>query len=299
MGYDPNAYVSEAGNVAPDEQHLPPIASQQQQRVDAAFAEVQQHAVQAKRELDLMTQARVRFAKAALYEQIIEGQLFEGDDPVTIEVENEFKDFAEQQLMVLLGMQAEKGKAAGQLEEEEVTVLKLFAAKLLGRPANIPRPEAPAAPALKPRMAVAPTPQQGQLAAPKRGRGRPPGTGKNQRAAQAAMEQQRIAQYQPPAPQMMEPQQRVAPQPPPAPPAFLAPQGATRMVEMPDGSKKEVSVQAGQVRPVTGPKPLPMPSPAEMVTIAAAHGEAAHRAIDNSFRNGGEMAPIIPVNLNQ
>jgi hypothetical protein len=276
MPFDPEAYPAEELAAQQAAVNVPTLAAQQQARIDAAYNQVAQHAEEAKKELDLLTQARVRFAKAQLYEQIIEGQIFEGDDALTLEVEAEFKDFAERQLMVLLGIEQEGAPNAARLDEDEVNVLKLFAAKLLGKTASIPRPEPVVARQVAPKPVPAPAPAAGQLAAPKRGRGRPPGTGKHQRAAAAlAAQNQR-----------------------PAVPAMLSGQPAqeVKTVQLPNGTIKQVSVQTGQVKPAEGPKPLPMPSPDEMIAQAAAQGDAGLRAIQGAMRKSSELPPVIPIN---
>lgn len=273
---DPEAFAASEDAVEPAAIHVKVDASAalraQQARIDAALRDIEDKEREAldaaTAQLSLMNEARVRFAKAALYEQIIEGQLFEGDDPVTIEVENEFKAFAEEQLMMLLGIQSEKQKRnASPFDDDQENVLKLFANKMLGRPAAIPRPTEAPKPAgqLQPRPAPAPVPAGGTLAAPKRGRGRPPGTGKNQRAAAAAnLAAQQGAQQA----LIIPPVARAAPKQDPAATTVKE----TRTVTLPNGQIREVPVERGQVRPTGGPKPVPMPSPDEMIATAAQHG---------------------------
>lgn len=269
MAFDPEAYGGS-------------LADQQQQRVDAAYQEMQKQeqaaVVAVQREVDLMTEARTRFAKAALYEQIIEGELFQSDDPISLEVEQEFKTFAEERLRILLGMETEK--AASRLEEDEVAVLKLFAAKLMGRSAAIPRPAAVEAPKLaapRPPVAVPGPVVPAQLAPPKRGRGRPPGTGKNQRAQAEAMAAA-LAQRQAMQKAVQELNAR------------------NRQVSVPDpvATVKQVAAAAataktGQIVPSAGePRPLPMPSPDEMVAQAAEVGESTYKAQLHKMRNPPE-----------
>lgn len=292
MPYDESAY-------GPSPEEL-----QQQQRVDAAFNEMRGSAADAEvlAEVDLMTEARTRFAKAALYEQIIEGQLFEGNDPVTLAVEDEFKTFAEERLRILLGMESEgQTTSKAKFEQDEFEVLRLFAAKLLGRPASIPRPETAKLTAPRPTTAPPASPQ-GQLAAPKRGRGRPPGTGKHQRAQAAAAAQQRTAPVPPPQrpPQATGVNLWQPKQPAPAPTALpklpvpaADPQATkTQTVQLPNGQVREVPIQrfGGQVREAPtgiwdphGPKP--MPSPDEQIAQAQALGEMGARAFDAKVRD--------------
>ena len=256
-------------------QFVPSLQNQQQARIDAVYNEMSDTASETRREIDLMTEARTRFAKAALYEQIIEGMLFEGNDSVTLEVENEFKEFAESRLRVLLGIEAEKKHLAG-LEEEEVTILKLFAAKLLGRPVSVPRPENVKTIGLvtQPRVAP-PAPPVGQLAQPKRGRGRPPGTGKYQRQGQGQTQNQPTQaqtqnQNQNPNPnyisQQPQNQQNQQNQP------------TKVLVTLPNGTQREVSVQKKIVPTDNDIKPLPMPNEDEMVMKAMIDGERAAKA---------------------
>lgn len=270
-GYDPDVYVSEA---------TPSIQLQQRQRVDAVLNEyVAGNAVsEVQKEMDLMTEARTRFAKAALYEQMITGQLFEGDDPVTLEVENEFKEFAEERLMVLLGMQAEKASKDVSFDSEQVEALRMLADKILKR--QVPVLTAPA-----PQKAAPPV---GQLAAPKRGRGRPPGPSKK-----AAPPPVHRTQFTRPPP--LAPPSAVVTQPdPPANPS----QPEKKTITLPNGQVKEVQVSKGQVR---GVGVLPMPSPDEMVAIAQAHGEAAYRNHGSLMNAKAELAeatiPRVVVNV--
>jgi hypothetical protein len=252
---DPDAY----GVPSPEERNTP------RARIDAAIAEMHEDtrkaAEEAQRELDLMTEARTRFAKAALYEQIIEGQLFEGDDAVTLAVEDEFKAFAEERLMVLLGMQPDRKKSDASFDDEEVNVLKLFAAKMLKRDISIPTKTTAPATLAPVRVAKPAPPSVGALAAPKRPRGRPPGTGKNQRAAAAAQAPMRAPRQDLPV---------------------------TKMVTLPNGEVKQTQVQPVQVKPsmaAPGPKPLPMPSPDEMVANAMVVGDAGLRKSESKFIN--------------
>lgn len=250
--------------------------NEQQARIDAAINEMaekeREAAESTRRELEMMNEARTRFAKAALYEQLIEGQLFEGNDPLTLQVEEEMKAFAEERYMALLGLQSNK-KVEAQLDDEEVGVLKMFAAKLLGRQVSMPRYETPQV-AVKPVVPAAPP--AAALAAPKRGRGRPPGTGKNQKAAAALAAQQAQApdQVVRTADQSATTNQVAVTSP------------TTRQVSLPNGKTVTVQVQPSQVRPTgPGPKPVPMPSPEEMVGLAMAAGEAGFRDNANKLQN--------------
>lgn len=306
MPFDPEAYATDETVVPVQMRHAAPsLRVQQQSRMDAVLDEMQaaerEAAEAAQAQMNRMTEARNRFAKAALYEQLIEGQIFEGDDPVTLQVEEEIKNFVEERLMVLLGMAPEqqKAKAFDILDEDEVTVLKLFAAKMLGRQAAIPKPAVeavkpqPPKPVLAAPRPVAPTaPAAPSLAAPRR-RGRPPGTGKHQRAAAAAAQQ---VAPPPPAPTPAPAPQRVAPPVPQRTPVPTVDPSATspgqRTVQLPNGEVRVVSGQTGQAKPV-GRRPLPMPSPDEQIAKAAYEGDAVLKQLEQSIRNGDVTQPTV------
>lgn len=269
------------------------VQSAQNTRMDEMLqqmAAAEQEAVQsAQAQFSIKTEVRTRFAKAALYEQIIGGQLFEGDDDVTLAVEAEFKDFAEERLMALLGIQPEKKKAESLLEEDEVSVLKMFAAKLLGRPASIPRPTAETKSATLAPVRAAPVQAPivtGVLAAPKRGRGRPPGTGKHQRAAAAALAPDPLrAQAEAIHAQRLARARAQAAEPQAMLPPVALPEEAVRL--LPNG---QIAPPSSSKRVITGAtKPVPMPSPEEMVAKAMMDGEAAAAGV----RIGGSTAASV------
>jgi hypothetical protein len=207
--------------------------------------------------MDLQTEAERRLSKANLYQQILDGQLFEGEDPVALEVEEEFRAFAEERLAILLGIKLDKktAEAVSEFAPEEVEALKRLAARMLGRNVAIAKPaEAQLA---APRV-MAPTPAS-SLAAPapvRRGRGRPPGTGKHQIAAKKAAEVTAPTS----TPQLALP----APDP--------VVKTEKMKVTLPDGREVETTVQKGQVRP-PDPKRKPMPSPDEAVAFLAMQNE--------------------------
>lgn len=273
MSFDPDAYPGE--QLASRLPNTPPQSSQA--RVDAVYAQMTAQADSAaadvKREVDLMTEARVRFAKASLYEQIIEGQLFQSDDQITLEVENEMKTYAEQQLRRLLNIEDEANPTQ-KLEEEEITVLKMFAAKMLGRPASIPRPNDPPKVIQVRPLAVPVLPPTPVLAAPKRGRGRPPGTGKNQRA-QVPQDGQNT---------------RTVPSATNRRPDPVA----TRPVQPQPQSNRTPSGQVANQVMDHDQKPLPMPSPDEMVAQAAEQGDRGLRAQGLKMRNPDSHVQITP-----
>ncbi|WNM70297.1 hypothetical protein [Myxococcus phage Mx1] len=254
----------------------PVTFSTREEAIDDVLQDIdarEREAIQATRaKMDLMNAARLRFAKAQLYEQIIEGQLFEGDDSVTLEVENEFKEFAEQRLAKLLGLDGPEEKKGPKLEAQEITVLKALASQIMSRSPPAPQVQEQSKPAslvVQPRPPTAPT--TGSLAQPKRGRGRPPGTGKNQRAAAAAaVARTEDKPKQDPHVGRWQSQQESKPAP-------VQDNEEVRTVTLPNGERREVTVQKAQARPLPSagsPKPLPMPSPQEQVAIAMHHGEA-------------------------
>lgn len=254
-GYDPDVYVSQA---TPSIQHL------QHQRINDVLKEVVSNTEvsEVQKEMDLMTEARIRFAKAALYEQMITGQLFEGEDPVTLEVENEFKEFAEKQLMVLLGISSNKVLKAdpkNHFDDEQVEALRMLADKILKRQVNVTQATPP------------PQPQVGQLAPPKRGRGRPPGSTKKVETLPTPLPRQFS---RPTTTQPTHPQQVVNENVKQDPQANVNTSSEKKSITLPNGQVKEVVVSKGQVR---GSSVLPMPSPDEMIALAQAHGEMAYR----------------------
>lgn len=274
----------------PEETPGQPVQSmqaQQQARMDAVLTQVTNQPAP-KQEVDLMAQARERFAKAALYEQIIEGQLFEGDDEVTLAVEEEFKAFAEERMAILLGMKQPKEDLAAQFTPDELAYVKAWIGflkkkKVLSdsdlaehrkaQPAATPTPRA-----AEVRTQATPAPVQvGQLSAPKRGRGRPPGTGKNQRAA-AQQASPQVNPYVTPAA---------------APPQLPVGVPAIRQVVLPNGKTATVNVAPTQVKPTAaasgpGPRYVPMPSPDEMVANAAAVGDAGYRSAGPAMKQKAE-----------
>jgi hypothetical protein len=152
-------------------------------------------------EAETLSEVEVRLVKANYYRAILEQPLFGADDSdIAYEVEQEFRAFALERLRILLGMQAEKQPEEKPFTPDQEEVLREWADRLIVKPqllgvAANPAPQvqqatvrqpAPVAPAPAPKP-VQPTVNQVAVPtqqAPKR-RGRPPGTGKNQRAAQA------------------------------------------------------------------------------------------------------------------
>lgn len=174
-----------------------------QEAVDDAFDELETSQIQtaraAKEEDKALAEVDIRIRKANFYRLILENSLFDNGDSVAEEVEAEFRSFATGRLRVLMGMEAETKPTAQAFPPDEIQVLRLWASKLLKKPGIMqvepPRQATPTltkpsaqAPTLKPVAAgnmAAGAPKLNQVAAPKRGPGRPPGTGKNQQANKA------------------------------------------------------------------------------------------------------------------
>lgn len=174
-----------------------------------------------------MTEAEQRLLKAQLYRQFLVGSVFEGgSDPLTAEVEREFKVFARQQLQRLLGVAQQP--RPDELTRDEVKVLKLLAGAAL-RDAKVRRaastPERPA-----------PTPQV-RAPEPKRATPRPQ---LRPRPVPEGVRPQQSRPVQPPQrpqPQQARPQQARPPGPrPQQPPRPAAP--ASRPL-LPDGKQYE------------------------------------------------------------
>ena len=79
-----------------------------------------------------MSEVEYRLEKAQLYKQFVTGKIFDGVGQVVQEVTTEFRDFARNQLQVLMGVGAKK--EPGVFAEDEIKVLKLFAERLLAGP---------------------------------------------------------------------------------------------------------------------------------------------------------------------
>ncbi len=185
------------------EQQVP--AQAQQQQVSAIAAAVQD----AVAEIEELDEAERRSIKANYYRQIMHMELFDNDqDPEAYEVEKEIQAFARERMRVFLGMDPDTRTPAEKatpvqiklpFSEQQIDVLSSWADGLIQRPQLL------AATSAAPRgrqveqttPVVAQTSAQTQapvfttpVSAPrvqpadpnKRGRGRPPGTGKNQRA---------------------------------------------------------------------------------------------------------------------
>lgn len=263
MAFDPEAYPSipeEAiAQPPPRRPKQPPTLVQQQ--AEQAVNEYEQRLAEAMKEQQaqaaLMNEARVRFAKASLYEQILGGAVFEGGDHITAEVNAEFREFAQQKLCALLGIEPEGDKKKTKLSDEQIEVLAMMANSILSRAGASSD------------KAQAPVQKVGRLATVRRAPVPPP--------PPAPKAVRTIGDYAPvPATGMM----------PPAAPAQAeqlalplgVPQGAN-IVEhtRPDGVTYKINRGNSQVIPKTrgnnSPKPKPMPDENMQVALAAAEGD--------------------------
>lgn len=155
---------------------------------------------------DIRSEVQTRIQKAKLYDLILSQPLFSDDDSdAAYEVEQEFRAFAEERLQILLGMKQEvqKVEPVNPFDMDQEEILRQLADRLLAKPHLIgvlagstsaqpklntvqtqttpapqPKPEPPKQPKLN-------TVQTAKVQQPAKKRGRPPGTGKNQRAAAA------------------------------------------------------------------------------------------------------------------
>ncbi len=149
-------------------------------------------------EAETLSEVEIRLVKANYYRAILDQPLFGADDSdAAFEVEREFRDFALERLRILLGMQAEKAPEEKAFTEDQEDVLREWADRLMAKPqllgvvpSNQPqvsmttvRPVSQQSP---PRP-IKPTVNQVSVATQTvpRKRGRPPGTGKNQRLQQS------------------------------------------------------------------------------------------------------------------
>ncbi len=161
--------------------------------VDAAYSELegqQQKTIQAvQEENETLTEVEVRLRKANYYRAVLDNPLFDNGDEIANEVEQEFRNFAISRLRNLLGMSVDAVSQPSAFPPDEIEVLRLWAAKLLKKPTMM-QIEPASKPVSKPMPEFATqAPRLNRVTAPseqphKRGPGRPPGTGKNQKAAQ-------------------------------------------------------------------------------------------------------------------
>lgn len=154
-------------------------------------------------ELQEQDEVEKRAAKAQAYMEAVHAQIF-GDDreAVYYEVEKEIQDFAKERLRVYLGMAADTRAPSQQQKsvaiklpftEQQIQVLAAWADSLSAKPKLMaslqPSPrgrptEAQPQEVAQPAATQIVAPQINAL--PRRPRGRPPGTGKHQRAQQQA-----------------------------------------------------------------------------------------------------------------
>jgi hypothetical protein len=198
-----NSFFGQPG--APQSIVRPTAAPDLDASADAALAEMDA-------EDERSSEVKYRMSKANAYLSILDNPLFpENATEAQIEVEAEIREFANYKMEVFLGMQRESSRGASttvvqQVAElpfdgQQVQALTLWANKLLKRESEAPplvqratpsqatpqtapivRGEQPRVSAPPPVTQRAPEPQATPQA-PRRRPGRPPGTGKNQRAA--------------------------------------------------------------------------------------------------------------------
>lgn len=127
-----------------------------------------------------MSEAQKRLNKAMLYQQVIDMSVFGSDDPMALEVENEFKEWAVQKMNSLLGVGEEP--SLGAISAVEIRILKAFATSILqnaklrsslgitdgqGPPPARPRPAVPPPPVVRPQVRPRPQPVGGQPQQPR------------------------------------------------------------------------------------------------------------------------------------
>lgn len=265
---DPDAFPSEPSQVitrAPAAPARRPrnatqqIVAQAEQIADEYQQQVAQVVEEQRAQVALMNEARVRFAKASLYQQILEGEVFEGaTDHVTVEVNAEFREFALQKYCALLGIESETNKTEPKLTAEQIEVLAMMANSLLKRAGSVPATEP-----------VTPTPNKvGRLAVRRQVPVPPPPPAPRPRPVMTIPAHGPIPVPQA-APVRQPPQQLALP---------LPEAGNVKELTRPDGTKFTTNQGIAQVRPpktAGSPKPAPMPSPDEQVAIAAMQGERA------------------------
>jgi hypothetical protein len=81
-----------------------------------------------------ITEAEIRIEKAALYKQFVSGVIFSGSGQIVEEVTKEFRDFARQQYLYLLGVKDRPIPVQDIFSKDEIQVLKTLAEKVLGNP---------------------------------------------------------------------------------------------------------------------------------------------------------------------
>jgi hypothetical protein len=263
MPFDPEAYPSDPSEVETPTttfQYLPSTYKKHASRVDAMMHEIQaqdqQLLEQTRAQRALMNEARVRFAKASLYEQILQGRLFTENDAVTQEVEAEFREFAQAQLCSLLGIDHDGNGKSPKLDDEQIEVLIELANRVLQREA----PSAPSSPPLPPKPVAMMPPRPPPAPAP--------AAPKVRRTVRTPVRSpvpvpRATGDYRPPE-QLQLPLQTPS----------------LRAVQLPSGMTATVSTQPSQTLPAGdagSPAPKPMPSPDEMVAIAAYQGEQGFR----------------------
>jgi hypothetical protein len=96
--------------------------------------EYQEEEVERLPEDNEISEAELRLEKAALYKQFVSGDIFSGSGPIIDEVTQEFRDFARQQYLFLLGVKNKPILAQEIFTDQEIQVLKTLASKVLNSP---------------------------------------------------------------------------------------------------------------------------------------------------------------------
>lgn len=84
------------------------------------------------------TEAERRFEKGQYYRLLLRENFFDNNAPEAAEVIEEIRVFIRERLAVLLGVQAERPKEYDLFSEDEVKILKVFAAEIGKRPRLMP-----------------------------------------------------------------------------------------------------------------------------------------------------------------
>lgn len=93
--------------------------------------EQQEDAVQNEESVQGMSEVEKRLEKAILYQQWINGKLYDSPTESTLEVEQEFKEFALKQLNKLIGLGVQEPKVSNQFSDEEVLILRALAQNIV------------------------------------------------------------------------------------------------------------------------------------------------------------------------
>jgi hypothetical protein len=103
--------------------------------------------------LQSISEVERRLEKANLYRQWASGGLYDNQTSTTVEVEQEFKDFALKQLNKLIGITTEEEKVVSPFNEIEITVLKELANTIINNH-KLKQGNQPAKPIRKPKEVI-------------------------------------------------------------------------------------------------------------------------------------------------